>query len=103
MNYGNCVAAYANGLKDSEILSEVQPRFRTTDIICTSNDEGHGFSFGDYGSPLVSNNTLIGIASWNLGFESGLPDVYTKIYPHMKWIQEEMVGILEDDDDSDNE
>lgn len=103
MGYGNCVTAYANGLKNSEILSDVQRRFRTTDIICTSNDKGQGFCLGDHGSPLVVNGTLIGTASWNVDCESGLPDVYTKIYPHMKWIQEEMVGILEDDDNSDNE
>jgi len=103
MQYGSCVAAYANGLKDDDRLKDIQRRFRNTNIICTNSAKGQGICLGDFGSPLVSNGTLIGIASWTTGCDSGLPDVYTKIYPHMKWIQDEMEEILESDGDSDNE
>lgn len=103
MKYGNCVAAYANGIKDDEMLHDVKRRFRNTKIICTHSVKGQGMCLGDFGSPLVSNGTLIGTASWTTGCDTGLPDVYTKIYPHMKWILNEVAEILEDNDDSDNE
>lgn len=44
------------------------------------------------GSPLVSNSEVIGIASRIMG--CGVPDVYTKIYPYLKWIQTEMDRII---------
>lgn len=100
MKYGDCVAAYANGLKDNDLLRDVQRRFRNTNIICTSNAKGRGICLGDFGAPLVSNGTLIGVASWTTGCDNELPDVYTKIYPHMKWIQDEMEEVLESDEDS---
>lgn len=53
------------------------------------------------GAPLVANDTLIGVASWVIDCERGLPNVYTKVYPHLTWIHQEMQDILEDDDDSD--
>jgi secreted trypsin-like serine protease len=48
----------------------------------------HIFLFqGDYGGPLVANNSLVGIYNWGLG--CGLypfPDIYTKVSAVCDWI-----------------
>ena len=46
---------------------------------------------GDSGSPLVVNNTLIGIVSRVYKpCASGKPDVYTNVYFYLDWIKEAM-------------
>lgn len=45
---------------------------------------------GDSGGPLVSNDTLIGLVSWSIGCARGYPDVYTKVYAYLDWINQNM-------------
>lgn len=48
---------------------------------------------GDVGSLLITKNReIVGIASWrgsNCG--SGSPDVYTRVFPHLNWIWENII------------
>lgn len=57
-----------------------------TKSICTLNEEGT--CVGDRGSPLISNGTLVGIASWCVKCVSFYPSVYTNVYSHIEWIKE---------------
>lgn len=59
-------------------------------VVCTSNTVNNGACMGDSGGPLVANNTLIGIISWSVGCSRGYPDVHTKIYSHLDWINEKI-------------
>lgn len=63
------------------------------DIICTKNHIGSGSCIGDSGSPLVSGNTLIGLVSWCVGCVDGYPTVFTRVYPQLEWVKEEMDDI----------
>lgn len=63
------------------------------DIICTKNHIGSGSCIGDSGSPLVSNNTLIGLVSWCVSCVDGYPTVFTRVYPQLEWVKEEMDDI----------
>lgn len=61
------------------------------DFVCAENSEGFEFDNGDQGNPLVANNVLYGIASWSYGPKS-YPTVYTRIYSHIKWIEDNAVA-----------
>lgn len=75
----------ANVENYKELIPNVNENF-----ICTANTNGSGLCYGDSGNPLVFNEVLIGIASWNIECAQIFPDVYTKVYPHMDWIETEM-------------
>lgn len=49
-------------------------------------------SIGLTGAPLVANETLIGVTSFTFNGEIGLPNVFTKVYLHMDWIRETILG-----------
>lgn len=57
-------------------------------VLCTQGQKMTGTCNGDSGGPLVSNSTLIGIVSWGIRCAIGLPDVYTRVSSHTKWIEE---------------
>lgn len=56
-------------------------------VMCTSNGFGRGLCLGDRGNPLVKDDTLYGIASWCVECSSNYPNLYTKVYPYLDWIQ----------------
>lgn len=87
LRFSDCVAEYVLGLNPTDQWKDVGPRFGDSKKFCTRNQVGHGLCVGDFGSPLVADDTLIGIASWS---EKGLPDVYTNVYAHINWIQYEL-------------
>lgn len=62
--------------------------------ICTLHSTGHGFCYGDSGSPLtrVGNGQQIGIVSWMEPCAQGIPDVYTRISGLESWLQEHVVN-----------
>lgn len=65
------------------------------DKICIENPKNNGgLCIGDMGSPLVSNNKLVGVATWAFGCSVGMPDVYTNVYRNVNWIKSEMNSIL---------
>ncbi|KAI4494317.1 hypothetical protein M0802_009000 [Mischocyttarus mexicanus] len=55
--------------------------------ICTDNNYTYGVCFGDSGSPLVLDGVQIGLASWVTPCAKGFPDVHTRVYSYMNWIQ----------------
>lgn len=57
------------------------------DFVCTKNVDGFDFTYGDGGNPLVADNVIYGVASWTHG-STDYPNVYTKVYSHKKWIEE---------------
>lgn len=65
-------------------------------IICTHTNVENTLYSLDNGSALVSNgdNKLIGIASWHDG---DVPNVYTKIRPHIAWIRSIAFAFFEHD------
>lgn len=60
------------------------------DTICTENVEGFCFMYGDEGNPLVQDDVIYGIASWNYNNYKEFPNVYTKVTSHLNWIREVM-------------
>ncbi|CAK1552927.1 unnamed protein product [Leptosia nina] len=58
--------------------------------ICSLTRAGEGACHGDSGGPLVENNRVVGIVSWGMPCAKGYPDVYTRVYSFLDWIQEEM-------------
>lgn len=57
-------------------------------IVCTSNRMDKGQVWNN-GSPLVSFN-LIGIASWTVEGADGYTNIYTSVYHHLDWINEQI-------------
>ncbi|XP_033221043.1 chymotrypsin-1-like [Belonocnema kinseyi] len=60
----------------------------TNNNICTLNKKGEGACHGDSGGPLVADDVQIGIVSWGKPCAKGQPDVFTRVYSYMDWINE---------------
>ncbi|KAF2886897.1 hypothetical protein ILUMI_19276 [Ignelater luminosus] len=58
------------------------------DDICTLTKVGEGICGGDSGSPLVANNTQIGIVARGTSCAVGRPDIYTRVCYFKEWIRE---------------
>ncbi|XP_011170816.1 chymotrypsin-1-like [Solenopsis invicta] len=58
----------------------------TNNNICTLNKKGEGACHGDSGGPLVADNVQIGVVSWGTPCAKGNPDVFTRVYAYMNWI-----------------
>lgn len=60
--------------------------------VCTSNRNGSGLCYGDFGGPLITRDgkELIGLASWGMACGGGHPDVYNRVFSHLKFILEEI-------------
>ncbi|XP_043485155.1 chymotrypsin-2-like isoform X2 [Leptopilina heterotoma] len=58
----------------------------TNNNICTLNKKGEGACHGDSGGPLVADDVQIGIVSWGKPCAKGQPDVFTRVYSYMNWI-----------------
>ncbi|CAG4926782.1 unnamed protein product [Colias eurytheme] len=71
-----------------QVLDEFEGRFPITDEnVCAIKGRGSGACQGDSGSPLVANNTVIGIVSWSLWYCGlGFPEVYVNVYTYRNWI-----------------
>ncbi|XP_015121520.1 chymotrypsin-2-like [Diachasma alloeum] len=57
------------------------------DQICGFDGIDRGFCNGDSGSPLVYNYQVIGIVSFSPSCGIGYPDVYTRVYSFLEWIE----------------
>lgn len=65
--------------------------WRVTDAhICTFKAKGAGMCHGDSGGPLLCNNVQVGIVSFGNECAYGTPDVFTRVYAHLDWIQKNM-------------
>ncbi|EFN68767.1 Chymotrypsin-1 [Camponotus floridanus] len=58
--------------------------------ICTLNKKGEGVCHGDSGGPLVADGEQIGVVSWGIPCAKGRPDVFTRIYHYMDWIEQHL-------------
>ncbi|XP_063973029.1 chymotrypsin-2-like [Diachasmimorpha longicaudata] len=71
--------------------------------LCTLNGKGEGACHGDSGGPLVADGVQIGVVSWGTPCAKGKPDVFTRVYSYIDWINETMSEHddvdFEDDDD----
>ncbi|EDV37201.1 uncharacterized protein Dana_GF13335 [Drosophila ananassae] len=63
----------------------------TEEMICAGYLEGGKDTCnGDSGGPLVVDGVLVGVVSWGVGCgREGFPGVYTSVYSHTKWIEEQ--------------
>ncbi|XP_049957843.1 trypsin delta-like [Schistocerca serialis cubense] len=59
----------------------------TQNMICAGG-QGAGMCWGDSGSPLVANSTLLGVASQGFCATPGIPEVYTNVAALRTWIRE---------------
>ncbi|XP_058799506.1 chymotrypsin-2-like [Phymastichus coffea] len=62
----------------------------TESHICTLTKVGEGACNGDSGGPLVADGVQIGIVSFGMPCARGKPDVFTRIFTFVDWIQEKM-------------
>ncbi|XP_014218087.1 chymotrypsin-1-like [Copidosoma floridanum] len=61
----------------------------TASNICTLSPVlGQGTCYGDAGSPLVAHGILYAIASWGVPCGMGYPDVHTRIYDQIDWLED---------------
>jgi len=58
--------------------------------ICTLTKEGEGTCNGDSGGPLVADGVQIGITSFGYPCALGKPDVYTRVYTYVDWINKQI-------------
>lgn len=58
----------------------------TNNNICTFNKQGEGACHGDSGGPLVADGKQIGVVSWGIPCAKGRPDMYTRVFPYLDWI-----------------
>ncbi|KAL2740060.1 chymotrypsin-2-like [Vespula squamosa] len=59
----------------------------TDSHVCTFTKRGQGACHGDSGGPLVANGVQIGIVSYGHPCALGSPDVFTRVYSFLDWIQ----------------
>lgn len=83
----SCIERYSH-VPNSELYPDAKNL--NSKFICTLNQPGKGLCIGDIGNPLVSNDELIGIASWCVECSSTFPNVYTNVYSHLDWINKNM-------------
>ncbi|XP_015602365.1 chymotrypsin-1 [Cephus cinctus] len=92
--YTDKYSANSNSLQVIEFkviaLSECQNTFQKVipTHLCTYNIIGEGLCYGDSGSPLVFHGAQIGIGSWGSPCALGYPDVHTRVYSYLSWIEE---------------
>jgi secreted trypsin-like serine protease len=61
-------------------------------VVCTLDKKKGGACHGDSGGPLVdpAHKIQIGVVSWGVPCAKGFPDVFTRVYSYLDWIQEKM-------------
>ncbi|XP_015111411.1 chymotrypsin-2 [Diachasma alloeum] len=73
-----------------KVISQLKCKLRhwllTNSQICTLNKRGEGACHGDSGGPLVSKGYQIGLVSYGLPCARGSPDVFTRVYSFVNWI-----------------
>ncbi|XP_032457056.1 chymotrypsin-2-like [Nasonia vitripennis] len=57
--------------------------------ICTLTKVGEGACHGDSGGPLVADKVQVGIVSFGRPCAKGEPDVFTRVYTFLDWIQQQ--------------
>ncbi|XP_031788471.1 chymotrypsin-2-like [Nasonia vitripennis] len=62
----------------------------TESHICTLTKVGEGACHGDSGGPLVADGVQVGIVSFGMPCARGMPDVFTRVYTFISWINEKM-------------
>lgn len=63
-------------------------QFFHVNSVCTTNPINKGICLGDTGNPLVTaRRELVGIASWAIPCARGYPDVFTRVFPYLEWIE----------------
>jgi len=60
----------------------------TEDHICTLTKAGEGACHGDSGGPLTADGMQIGIVSFGRPCAKGYPDVFTRVWTFLEWINE---------------
>ncbi|XP_033229482.1 chymotrypsin-2-like [Belonocnema kinseyi] len=59
--------------------------------ICTFTKYGEGLCNGDSGSPVVLGDIQVGIVSWGNPCAVGSPDIHTKVFSYVSWINENAI------------
>ncbi|XP_016955852.1 chymotrypsin-2 isoform X2 [Drosophila biarmipes] len=68
---------------------------RATDLLCAEDTDPLSSQQpcgGDWGSPLIHENTVYGLVSFLVGCGIGKPSVYTDIYASLEWIEGKIVS-----------
>ncbi|KAL7288898.1 hypothetical protein TKK_0016868 [Trichogramma kaykai] len=76
---------------DQEDCARKMSAVRITEShICTLTKSGEGACHGDSGGPLVADGVQIGIVSFGMPCARGAPDVYTRIFTFIDWIDKQI-------------
>ncbi|XP_051170628.1 uncharacterized protein LOC127287634 [Leptopilina boulardi] len=62
--------------------------------ICTFTKKGEGLCNGDSGGPIVAGEYQVGIVSWGNPCAKGSPDVHTRVFSYVDWINEKCAFII---------
>ncbi|KAF5287280.1 hypothetical protein FQR65_LT02153 [Abscondita terminalis] len=54
--------------------------------LCVYKQNGSGLCSGDSGGPLTYDNQLVGIVSWGRNCAVGYPDIFTRVFGYLEWI-----------------
>ncbi|XP_031633010.1 chymotrypsin-2-like [Contarinia nasturtii] len=70
-------------------------------VLCTISPVDIGACHGDSGGPLVDgtnpeNKSLVGVVSWGVPCARGFPDVFTRVYTQLDWIQKNIAAQSKD-------
>lgn len=77
-------------LTNSDCIARVSAMGRNPNVVfdntfCTFNGVGQGNCLGDAGSPIVMNNQVVGINSWDDSCGLGSPDIHTRMSYFRSW------------------
>lgn len=98
LSYEECIVAFTPLAKRRFLDWKHSVEAINEDSLCTAKIQGEGCCIGDSGSPLVANNTLIGVVSWSASCSEGFPDIYTNVLQHIRWINDEIAAFQSDSD-----
>lgn len=88
LRFNDCVTEYTKRASKWIDWIDFNQRFNDSRKFCTHAK--YKIRTSGSGAPLIVDSILIGVSSWSCCYEEHLPNVYTNVYGHLRWIYDEM-------------